>query len=930
MLYGPAFGAVAVILTALTTNVVVLGGTRILEGASTAASRAVDPRLHRPRDGRQRGPPRQGAARFEGATLAGLGAGFIVAPTLFELLGPKAFLLNAVFYGGSFLIYRFGVADPAGEREALAARHTGARAATSTSSATPTSCCSRRPGSPSTPRSGCGSASRSSSSRSANPPSRTSGCSRASPPTQITIGGDRHRDRLRGRDHLVGRPVRPVPADDDHPVRDPRRDRPRGGRAGREPRGVRRRRVARARGADRGRVARLRGRPVRPRRRDAGGGRAPGRRERAVPGRSRRDHGPLLGLPRRRARSAAASSAASSPTSRAWTGSSSRPAASCSSRSSRSRGSARMEHHLGPGAPVHARRRRGMSDDRRRPARPGAAGARPARRRRRRRTTSRPRPASRSCGPAAMPWTRRSRRTPSWRRSCRARCGIGGDAFWLIWDAATRTQLALNGSGRAPAGADAAALRARGPRRHSPSAGRWRSRSRAPSGRGVTPTRGSAGCRGTPILAPAIELARGGFPAWDGFIDAVERTAADRRRGARRGRRRSRRTSGRTAGRGGRASSSGSRRWPRPWSASRSRASTPSTTATSASARRAFLGRGRRAPRAADFRDHTSTWTEPIATTYRGVRVTTHPPNSSGHRGPRAPQHPRGRRAAAAAAFGPDAGVSAATRAGSTAAVEAAKLAMADRDAHLTDPEFHDDPGRAAAGQGLRRGARGADRPRPGVAPGAGHQPARRRHDLPRRRGCRRQRGQPHRVELPRLRERASSTRRPASTTRTGARTSRSSPGTPTSSRRGKRTLHTLLPGMLFREPDRPWVVAGSMGGDAQPQVHAQLVSDLVDGRPGCPVRGRRAALVRRAGAALRAAGRGPRASRASRPGSSRRWRRWVTTSGRTEPFDCRARARARDRAGRGRPVGRRRVRGRRDGSAKRGAARRLVSAAAA
>jgi oxamate amidohydrolase len=47
----------------------------------------------------------------------------------------------------------------------------------------------------------------------------------------------------------------------------------------------------------------------------------------------------------------------------------------------------------------------------------------------------------------------------------------------------------------------------------------------------------------------------------------------------------------------------------------------------------------------------------------------------------------------------------------------------------------------------------------------------------------------------------------------------------------GKRTLHTLLPGMLFRDGDPgPWVVAGSMGGDAQPQIHAQLVSALVDG----------------------------------------------------------------------------------------------------
>ncbi len=47
----------------------------------------------------------------------------------------------------------------------------------------------------------------------------------------------------------------------------------------------------------------------------------------------------------------------------------------------------------------------------------------------------------------------------------------------------------------------------------------------------------------------------------------------------------------------------------------------------------------------------------------------------------------------------------------------------------------------------------------------------------------------------------------------------------------GKRTLHTLLPGMLFRDGvAEPWVVAGAAGGDAQPQVHAQLVSALVDG----------------------------------------------------------------------------------------------------
>lgn len=127
MLYGPAFGAVAVIVTALTTNVPILGGTRILEGASTAASvPSILGYIALATAGSEalRG---KAAARFEGATLAGLGAGFIVAPKLFEVLGPTAFLLNALVYAGSFLIYRFGVSDPAGEGEALEARHTELR-----------------------------------------------------------------------------------------------------------------------------------------------------------------------------------------------------------------------------------------------------------------------------------------------------------------------------------------------------------------------------------------------------------------------------------------------------------------------------------------------------------------------------------------------------------------------------------------------------------------------------------------------------------------------------------------------------------------------------------------------------------------------------------------------------------------------------------
>jgi MFS family permease len=127
MLYGPAFGAVAVILTAFTTNLLLLGGTRWLEGASTAASvpsilgyiamvTANDQAL--------RG---KAAARFEGATLLGLGCGIVLAPILFAALGPTAFLANALIYGVSFLVYWRGVKDPAGEQATLNATHVGLR-----------------------------------------------------------------------------------------------------------------------------------------------------------------------------------------------------------------------------------------------------------------------------------------------------------------------------------------------------------------------------------------------------------------------------------------------------------------------------------------------------------------------------------------------------------------------------------------------------------------------------------------------------------------------------------------------------------------------------------------------------------------------------------------------------------------------------------
>ena len=122
MLVGPVFGGIAVIITAFTVSLPVIGFTRLLEGASTAASvpsilgfiafATATSELARGR----------AVARFEAATLAGLLLGFVVAGPLFEAFGPSAFIANALLYGASFLIYLRGV-PPDAEPEPAARNH---------------------------------------------------------------------------------------------------------------------------------------------------------------------------------------------------------------------------------------------------------------------------------------------------------------------------------------------------------------------------------------------------------------------------------------------------------------------------------------------------------------------------------------------------------------------------------------------------------------------------------------------------------------------------------------------------------------------------------------------------------------------------------------------------------------------------------------
>jgi len=403
-------------------------------------------------------------------------------------------------------------------------------------------------------------------------------------------------------------------------------------------------------------------------------------------------------------------------------------------------------------------------------------------------------------------------------------CGLGGDAFWLVWDEAASEQVAINGSGRSPAAADAGALRDRGLERiplrgplsiTTPGAVRSWGDAHARWGR----------LSRDAILAPAIEQAEAGFPAWDGLISAVESIVA----------------------------ACGSEPWGRglvetwrpsgrPWRAGE-RIRLPALAATLRTL--ATLGfdafydgeLGERvaaalaaagAPfTAADLRDHRSTIGAPIATSYRGVRVTTHPPNSSGIVALQLLRILERFEPATSAAFG--------ARGWSDATwlhlqLEAAKLAFAERDATLTDPAVRDVPVDALLADDRITGL--AARLEPGRADPA---PPR----------CRTLVGgtiylavvdaEGNAVSL--IQSNAAGFGSGVLDAATGVHfqdrgaSFSLDPAHPNVLEPRKRTAHTLLPGMLFRAGERrPWVVAGSMGGDIQPQIHVQLVSALVDG----------------------------------------------------------------------------------------------------
>jgi MFS family permease len=109
MQFGPVFGIVAVLATWATTNLPILSVTRLLEGSATASSVPSILGFIAVATAMDEGLRGKASARFEAATLTGLLAGFVTAGFLWDAIGPTTFLVNALIYGLSFAIYRYGV-----------------------------------------------------------------------------------------------------------------------------------------------------------------------------------------------------------------------------------------------------------------------------------------------------------------------------------------------------------------------------------------------------------------------------------------------------------------------------------------------------------------------------------------------------------------------------------------------------------------------------------------------------------------------------------------------------------------------------------------------------------------------------------------------------------------------------------------------------
>lgn len=388
--------------------------------------------------------------------------------------------------------------------------------------------------------------------------------------------------------------------------------------------------------------------------------------------------------------------------------------------------------------------------------------------------------------------------------------GMGGDAFALLWSARDGRLVGLNGSGRAPAAATLTAYRERGLAAIEP-----RGILSATVPGAVHAWQTLRDRHGTlplgDLLEPAVRLAEDGFPVSElvaHYWWGLERAGALRNDAARA-----------SFAPGGRTPRAGE--WFRAPELGRSLAEVAKGGAAAfyeggiadavvATSREhgGFLAHE-------DLAGHTSTWVEPLSTDYRGTTVCELPPNGQGL-------------AALVALNVLETFDPAEAPPGSALEwhrrIEAVKLAFADRDAWVADPEHAELPVAALLSKAYARERASAigERALPGAASGIGGDTvylctADAEGNL---------------VSF--IQSLFTGFGSGIGCGRTGVVLQsrgagfRLDPAHPGVLAPGKRPFHTIIPGMLLRD-GRPACAFGIMGGDVQPQGHLAFVSNRVD-----------------------------------------------------------------------------------------------------
>lgn len=390
--------------------------------------------------------------------------------------------------------------------------------------------------------------------------------------------------------------------------------------------------------------------------------------------------------------------------------------------------------------------------------------------------------------------------------------GVGGDAFWMIYDASSRRVHALNGSGRAGSQATRQLFRSRG---HDSIP------ARGPLAAVTVPGAVDSWCTAherfgrlplSELLAPAIAHAREGFPicgsqARYGLATAEVLAAYDRTR--------------QVFLPGDRAPVLGDvLRLPdlaetMEMVAQSGRAGFYTGPVAEEIARSLQTAGGLLT--AEDFAAHHSNWTEPISTTYRGLTCWQHPPNSQGFAHLMILNILEGFDLAALGADSADY---------VHLVVEATKLAFTERDRYLTDPEFTDIPlGRLLSKEYAAelRDRIVFDRAGPTTPEYAATGDTTCSVAVDRE-------GNAVSVIQSLYHEFGSGfvagdsgvllQNRGSAFSLDDSHANRLEPG--------KRTFHTLMPGMLFAG-DAPVLIYGTMGGEGQPQTSTAMVTRVVD-----------------------------------------------------------------------------------------------------